>query len=210
MSKTKELSYAPERQPTAGNAKGTMFIGALKSLKRLPGFDRIKDSLPENVQPYITQRVLPSRWYPEEDWVALLEAFASLLELNRSKIAHWPKGLDVWEFIGRGSVDEFAKGPYNTFLGPGPVSLRLQHFGSFWSLRHNTGSIEIEHGDDDRSAALRLRGYSKVSTNQCRVIEGSIWRFLNYNRSSDEEIRVQKAACKSEGSDHCCWQISWQ
>lgn len=195
--------------PSEGNAKGTMLIGVVKSIKALPGSSAIQSGLPERLQAYFKTRILPSRWYPEQDYVALLDVLASLMQKNRQSIPDWPGDMGAWERIGLGSAQEFSNGPYRALFGRDSVLSSLQHFCSLWKLRHDTGELEVEPGADRLSATLTLCDYAVVSKNHCEIIEGSIIGFLSYTQSQECKPQVRKLQCTSRGDSCCTWRVRW-
>lgn len=190
-----------------GKAKGTVVVAAVKALRHYPGG---REVTPEPLQPYLgSRRVLASQWYPEEDYIALLAALAPILEKNRAQVKDWPATISVWEFIGRSAVRDYYEGAYRTLFKEGDVVASLRNFRSFWGLRHDTGQARVTLGEEGSKAVLELDGYSVVSSNHCKVIEGSIWGFLFYGGADPARIKIRKLLCTSQGAPVCRWELSW-
>ena len=63
-------------------AKGSTFVGVVKYLRREG--EAAKKVLPERLHHYLTDRISPATWYPEEDWLELVRA--------QSKLVRKPEG----------------------------------------------------------------------------------------------------------------------
>jgi hypothetical protein len=199
-------SVMSERISLRGNAKGTVLLPAVKSLRFYPGG---RESVPPPLKPYVEKRILAANWYPEEDYVALLAALAPVLERNRSQIGSWPAGVSVWEFIGRSAAEQYATGTYKSLFRQGDVQGSLKNFRSFWELRHDTGQTDLVISPEGTAAYLDIAGYAVVNKNHCKVIEGSIWGFLYHGGATADRISIRKSLCRADGDALCRWELGW-
>lgn len=131
--------------------KGTGVIPLLAAIKARPA---LVASLPDHLQTYLEMPILPSGWYPEDDYHDLITTLA------RAVTPEVPDDLDVWHVFGvlgarrdvagnEQDVPEDSRvksvGIYRRF-SPGAgadlsdLFLRLQ---KLWTLYHDSGEMRI-------------------------------------------------------------------
>lgn len=89
------------------------------------------------LQHYLEERIQPSRWYPEEDLLALIEAMLPLIPGPRA---------DVLATLGTLTARDHLEGIYSHLSGAGrgsaPSSSRAF---ALRASQHDTGRFEVEH-----------------------------------------------------------------
>ena len=58
------------------NAKGTLVVQAVRALRSNP--DRARELLPPSLHSYLSERILVTQWYPEEEYYKLVKAVAAM------------------------------------------------------------------------------------------------------------------------------------
>ncbi len=178
-----------------GKVKGTIVVKIVKSLRGLR--DPSVDPLPAGLGHYLTERVLSTNWYAEEDYLELMRALAGMLP---------NPGMDVWEWMGRDSARVDLEEIYKPLLRPNDPGGTLEKFDSFWSMRHDTGRVTVTVAGPGE-AVVELADYSLISAEICRCVQGTIWQLLASSGASG--IQVQKDSCRVRGAATCRWQVSW-
>lgn len=175
--------------------KGTIVVKIVKSLRSL--HEPTTELLPPGLQHYLDERVLPTTWYPEEDYLGLMRVLAGKLR---------DPGMDVWEWMGRESARLDLEEIYRSLLRERDPAGTLEKFESFWSLRHDSGEPKVTlHGPG--RATVELAGYGLLSGEVCRSVTGSIWQLLS--SAGAQGIQVREESCRVRGAPVCRWQASW-
>jgi hypothetical protein len=186
--------------------KGTGLIPLVAGLKVHPD---IRDRLPARLHRYLDEPVLPSGWYPEEDYVALLEVLAA-------KMDPATVGGNVWAFIGRAAAmrdlagDQEstpppsrapASGLYRQFVKieptkPAEFFLRAR---KLWQLYHDTGTLDLFRRAGTDIVVLRLSGYQFAFRG---LVESQTAYFLEFARLSSLKMEGRAVAgAKGEFTD---------
>jgi hypothetical protein len=167
--------------------KGTGLIPLAAGLKVHPD---VRDKLPVRLHKYLDEPVLPSAWYPEEDYIALLEVLASTMDSATV-------GGNVWSFIGRAAAQRDlagdqdspppsrapASGLYRQFVKserttPPEFFLRAR---KLWQLYHDTGTLDLYRRSGTEVVVLRLSGYQFAFRG---LVESQTAYFLEFARLS--------------------------
>jgi hypothetical protein len=168
--------------------KGTGLIPLVAGLKVHPD---IREKLPPRLRRYLDEPLLPSGWYPEEDYVGLLEVLAS-------KMDPATVGGNVWSFLGRaaamrdlaGDQDSTpppsrtpSSGLYRQFVKMEPTNppeffLRAR---KLWQLYHDTGTLDLHRRTGTDVVVLRLSGYDFAFRG---LVESQTAYFLEFARLS--------------------------
>src|SRR2546428_2763305 len=88
--------------------KGTGLIPLVAGLKVHPD---IRETLPPQLHRYLDEALLPSGWYPEQDYVALLEVLVA--KMNPATV-----GGNVWAFLGRAAAQRDLAGDQDSTPPP--------------------------------------------------------------------------------------------
>jgi hypothetical protein len=179
------------------NAKGTTFISFVRYLRSQRA--RSLEALPEDLHHYLDERILVSRWYPEEDLLRIARTMARML------------GGDVDENLrnfGRIAVQEQIQAPdgvYAHLAGSGDPHSFGRRFFALWSSQHDSGQAKAEI-TGERCGVLRLEDYGHPSPEMCTILLGYIEQALSADLG---EASVREVACRCDGADACEWAFSW-
>lgn len=190
--------------------KGTGLIPLVAGLKVHPDIRRI---LPEHLHRYLDEPVLPSGWYPEQDYVALLEVMAG-------KMDPATVGGNVWAFIGRAAAQRDLAGDQGSIPPPSRVpssglyrqfvkteSTTLPQFflraKKLWQLYHDTGTLELCRRPGTDIVVLRLSGYEFAFRG---FVESQTAYFLEFARLSG--LKMEGRAVPNAEGDCTDWEFT--
>jgi hypothetical protein len=189
-------------------------VGLIPVVQGIKANDAARAQVPPSLAHYLTDRLLPSAWYPECDYDALLALLAR--NVDRKAV-----GGDVWAWFGRlgarrdvgGDERPLPKelrsgvsGTYRTLmsdvLGMDIAGL-FQRGGKLWSLYHDTGFVTATRSPrSDCSVLLRLHDFSFA----CRgLMEMQTAYFTEFARLCKHVVHGEIA---SIGRDGCA--VAWQ
>lgn len=189
--------------------KGTGLIPIVAGLRAHPN---VREELPPHLHRYLDEAVLPSAWYPEEDYVALLEAFAA-------KVDPAAAGGNVWAFIGRvaaqrdlaGDQDSLpppsrtmASGLYRQFVKAEPADAPAFFLRAtkLWQLYRDTGHLEVFRGSGTDVVVLRLSGYEFSLP---RLVDVQTAYFLEFAKLSG--LKMEARAVPTTKRDTTDWEF---
>jgi hypothetical protein len=190
--------------------KGTGLIPLVAGLKALPG---VRDELPPHLHRYLDEPVLPSGWYPERDYVELLETFAARTDAATT-------GGNVWAFIGRAAAQwdlagdresvappsrTGSSGLYRQFVKADPTDapsffLRAK---KLWQLYRDTGALEVFRRGEGPVVVLRLSGYQFPFRG---LVEVQTAYFLEFARLSG--LKMDGRAVPPSKNDATDWEFT--
>lgn len=166
--------------------KGIAIIPIVKALRANPA--RAERTLPASLQHYLTDHVLASSWYPDEDWLGLLRALSTAIRREQA-----PDG--PWVFFGRSAAlrdlaDDQSQVPAAARTDTGGVYRQLatgaldpvglvRRTAKVWSLYHDTGTVE----------AVRDRQRSNVV----------IYRLVDYPLACREVFEINRGYLEEHG-----------
>jgi hypothetical protein len=177
--------------------KGTALVKMMKVLERDPAVaERL---IPASLQHYFKDRVLPSSWYPEEDYKAFLLALGSLLQPQVEG--------DVWEFIGTEGAEQDFTGIYASAVRKGDPWGGLQRLGMVWSMFRDTGRLELVR-ESDSVARVLLHDYPMACPEICGTITGYLHRFLDLCGAEDVSVMLLRVASPKQGSSE--WLVGFR
>lgn len=193
--------------------KGTGVLPVVHGLKMLPGG---RDLVPEHLRHYLEVPVLPSGWYPEQDYELLIQALASLIPPESV-------GGDVWTYFGRAAaqrdlvglediVAEAARihsvGAYRKLaqgVRGGVANLALRTM-KLWSLYHDTGRLTVERSrDDDAVMILRVLAFDFPVRG---LIDMQMAYFLEFARLAGLRLEGRLRRATTNGDPFCEWEFS--
>ncbi len=179
-----------------GKIKGTVLIQIIKFLRSRK--ERGREATPKYLHHYLESRILAANWYPENDYLELLRATASLADFGPD--------IDCWEELGRFAARSYIDDAYQILIRKGDAAGTLKNFGLLWELRHDTGKAEVTSLLPG-TALIKIRDYVLVDENLCRAIQGTILGMLE--AAEIKEIQITKGLCRARGDELCAWQIQW-
>jgi len=179
-----------------GKIKGSVLIQIVMFLRSKKEASR--RALPVSLHKYLETRILVNNWYPEEEYLSLLEATANLFEVSGDE--------DLWVQMGRVAAKAYVDRTYQMMIRKGDAVGTIHNFGLLWKLRHDTGHIEIANLSPG-TTLIKLTDYVLISEKICRAIAGTIHGMLETANISG--IEITKVLCRARGDDSCTWQVQW-
>lgn len=143
--------------------KGTSLLAVVTGLQAQPQ-DRVRAALAPSLHHYLQGSVLATGWYPEEDYNALIQALADVVDPDLLPDDPWT----VFGSIGAmrdvaadqeqlpEEVRTRSTGIYRRFhlgVGAGPYEL-FKHASALWGLYHDSGCMTF-YRDPNRDRAVR-------------------------------------------------------
>lgn len=180
--------------------KGSHLRKAVRYLRHLK--EIAQQELPEGLQHYLSERVMPATWYPREDYNELVAALVRVL--RRAEIL--PAGGDPWVHLGRTAVEQDVSTIYKTMLIAGDPLGSLEARAKGWSLRNGEGTCFVT-SDRPGQALVVLDGYHSPSENECRLIDAYSRRLLEM--SGAQNVRSHTQSCVVRGDSTCSWEYEW-
>jgi len=174
------------------NAKGTVMVGLVKALRKNKA--RAREVTPPELAHYLEERIEIGRWYPLEDFLALLRLTGKLA----------PAGVkSFFELQGRTAAREHMAGIYK---GLSTATNRRATF-SLLSSMFDTGETQVLEREPGR-AVLEYVAFASPARELCEIFTG-----YNAERMSMlgfEGVQVRHVQCRVDGAATCRWQISWK
>lgn len=147
--------------------KGVGLLAVVKALKANP---HVRDSVPSELQHYLTDSILVTGWYPERDYNVLLELLVR--GVDRKLVVG-----DVWRYFGKLAAQRDIAGEQKNI----PAASRTESAGVYrrfgdgdphdvaglfarvvtmWSLYHDTGKLSVaRHASEPSTVVMRLTGF---------------------------------------------------
>lgn len=182
--------------PGTPKIKGIAVIGVVKLLRRAR--KAAGEALPWALHGYLERRILPSAWYPEEDFDLLVRA-AGRLQIGAHR-THF-------EGLGRQQAEQDLGGIYRVMLRRGDPLATLEQLGDLWRLYHDAGTVQVTFEGADRASVL-LTGYPFAGADLCALHTGYLTAALTL--AGAEEPMVGKQRCRAAGQGLCRWSVRWR
>jgi hypothetical protein len=180
--------------------KGTAMISVVKSLKVM-GKDKAAAVIPDPLQHYLQERLLPSSWYPEEDHLILLRALGGLLKANIPDLKE-----DVYVWMGRNSAQTDMSTVYASLVSTASPESVFRRGATLWQAYHDSGTLQVTMLTPNKGA-VELVGYAHSAPEMCRIMTGWFAGFLQTGGAKG--IRVTEKTCKHKGGATCVWEAEW-
>jgi hypothetical protein len=162
--------------------------------------ERASELLPPRLHRYLQERIEVSKWYPEEDSLALMRVLAGLLPLP-------PGGeQDPFEIMGRFAAQLHLRGVYRHLLEDARVEVLPVRVLALWSSMHDTGKVHVRMSHDG-CAEIQLVGYGVKAIEMCKTTSGYIAEIFRFAGAKD--VRLRHTACEVHGDDLCAWKVTW-
>jgi hypothetical protein len=174
--------------------KGANFVMLVRGLRARR--ERAQALLPPHLQKYLHERILPTRWYPEADFVEALAILAKIDKTTDAQLA----------MLGRLRADEDVRGAYESLLRRGDALRTLEGAAVLWRSYHNTGEVSVR-GDGARSATVVQRGFPIRSRELCAVNIGFLEGLVE--ASGATSARGTHSQCICDGFSECVWRLRW-
>jgi len=178
-----------------GKAKGTAIIYAIKVLRS--NKDAARNALPEHLRWYLSERILVSSWYPEEDFLEILRALAKVIP---------DTGMDPFEFMGRLSARADLTGVYAHLIRQGDPATTLRRTSITWGLYHDTGKQEVV-ASGDGYVVTEISGYALPSRESCGTVKG--WNAELAVIAGGKNVKATHKECVLDGAKACRFKVTW-
>lgn len=175
--------------------KGTHVLHVVKILRTYR--ELALKLLAPDLHHYLTDRILPSSWYPSDDHLGLLRAVARLM----------PKVPDPWITMGRGSARMDLEGAYKHHIRPRDPETTLRILTAVWRSTHDSGKIVIDF-QTPTSAMFKMLDYPVATDEICRITTGYVLESLHVAGAILPE--VDHTTCIALGSIVCTWHAQWK
>lgn len=175
-------------------AKGTTLISAVRFLRK--NKQQARERLPESLHHYLEERVVESRWYPEEDLLGLLQALVQMVPGPRS---------EVLARLGAQSARDHLEGVYSHLSGADRASIAVRAV-ALWSSQHDSGHFEVQR-EAPGVRRMIVRDYAFPSETMCGILGGYLAETLRVEGATD--VRVSKEACLVKGEPECVWRLHY-
>ncbi len=174
------------------NAKGTVMVGLVKSLRR--NKERARGLLAPALAHYLEDRINLGSWYPLEDFLALLRLSGKFAPPGAGK---------VFENQGRVAAREHMAGTYS---GLSQTTHRRATFSLLGSM-FDTGVTAVVDRKPG-SAVLDFSEFATPARELCDIFTG--YNAERMTMLGFEEVRVRHTQCRVDGAPSCRWEILWK
>lgn len=181
--------------------KGTAMVNVVKSLRKLAK-TTTEPLVPKPLEHYLSERILPSSWYPEHDHLELLRVLGTLLRPMADAARE-----NVYIFMGRHSAQADMETVYASLVSASTVDNVFRRGATLWQSYHDTGTMKVTMVAPTE-ASVELAGYALLSPEMCQLTTGWFMGFLDAGAGSD--IRVVETSCRNQGAPTCAWSVAWR
>jgi len=196
----------PEGNP---QHKGTGLIPLVAALKVHPS---VREKLAPELHRYLDEPLLASVWYPERDYLVLLEVLAGTMDPVTV-------GGNVWTFLGRGAAQRdlagdqgsipppsrtASSGLYRQFVKAEPASAPAFFLRAtkLWQLYHDTGTVDVLRSAGSEVVVLRLTGYQFAFRG---LVEMQTAYWLEFAQLSG--LKMEGRVVSTGRSDYTDWEF---
>lgn len=174
------------------NVKGTGISTVLKLLKK-----QGVTQLPKDLASYTESQVLVASWYPEEDFLDLLQTLAG---------AAPAKEKDPWQWIGRAVAHVDLLQIYSFMVQKGSPIGTLQRLPRLWRLYHDSGRADVGILDVGR-AQVQVADYAFADEHFCRWMKGYIAEMLHIGGARGIAVRSLRTGSLDKPAQ---WLAQWK
>lgn len=177
------------------NIKGTGILQVVTMLRERR--DHAEPLLKEPLRPYLDRHVLVASWYPEPDFLDLLEAM--------SHLAPKAEAADPWGWLGRESAAVDLVEIYGSMVQKGSPWGTLQRLPRLWKLYHDSGRADVGVLGDAK-AQVMVSDFAFATPEFCRYLNGYLGEMLRL--AGAEGVRVAPLHVGANGQP-ARWSASW-
>ena len=175
-----------------GRIKGTGIVGIVRALRTFR--EQASRLLTPQLLHYLDDRIVPTSWYAEDDYLALMEAF---MRINHKA---------SWEGVGAIAAREALSTVYRNVIVEGDVPETARRMRVNWRNYHDTGELSVEN--EPNLVRVPVRDYCMVSTPLCRLNQGYFAALLELSHAVITDQR--KVHCTARGDAACIWEFGWR
>jgi hypothetical protein len=151
--------------------------------------------LPSELLHYLGERVLPSTWYPLEDYWGLMRVLVSIAKVGPDGFAQ------MGHFLARTDL----AGIYKSVVHAGDPGRTMASTTAIWRNYYDEGRIRVEL---ERAAALlTLHDFPYQVRELCGQLEGYFAEMAI--ASGAQEVKALHLSCRLRGGPSCRWRVSW-
>jgi hypothetical protein len=172
--------------------KGTGIVGIVRGLRAER--EAALGLLPAPLHHYLEQRVVVTAWYPETDYVQLMNA---LLRVYKRQ---------TWESAGAMAAREALQGVYRNIVVAGQVEQTAQRMRVNWRNYHDTGDLTVALRPG--LVQVTVTDYCLVSSDVCLLNQGYFATILEL--AGAEVTARRKLRCRAAGDSLCVWEYAWR
>ncbi len=183
--------------PGVPRIKGVSLIEVVKVLRA--NREAAESLVDPALHPYLHDRLLASEWYPEDEYLVLLEAAGRILKPLLT--------MDVWEFMGEQGAHKDFTGLYASVVRKNDPWGTLRHAGKIWSMYRDTGRLLVERRDEEL-ANLSLHDYANAGPMVCGTLTGYYRELLRLSGASS--VRVKMTILRPPGEGPTQWTAEFQ
>ena len=176
--------------------KGTILLDFVKTIRadKKGSYDQYLTAKDREI---ISERILPSAWYPYETYMACFQGVAAVVGKNNSQtIRQW----------GRLYGEAIITGVYKGIVKEGAPLDSLKKYSSYYRNLFDFGEFEIVPASP-REAVLAVRGFDLQFEPQYHLIRGWIERSIEL--CGAREVKSDFVAKSWEGAPDTRLQLSW-
>ena len=174
------------------NIKGTGIFTVLKLLKK-----RGVQELPQGLSSYYEKQVLVASWYPEDDFIDLLQVLAHSAPAKEK---------DPWQWGGRAVAHMDLLQIYSFMVQKGSPLGTLQRLPRLWRLYHDSGRADVGILEDGR-AQVQVADYAFADEYFCRWMKGYIAEMLHIGGARGINVRSLRTGSLDKPAQ---WLAQWQ
>jgi len=169
-------------------AKGTVLLGAVKFLRSRR--EEALRTLPETLAHYLSERISPALWYPEEDLLGLIRAILDLLPGEREVVLRG---------MGEHTARAHREGIYARLMQATDADASF----ALWSTMHDSGELHTRPAGAGK-VCVELRDYACPSPEMCIIIGSYV---AETYRLAGRNAEARKTRCRCRGDSLCAWEI---
>jgi len=169
-------------------AKGTVLLGAVKFLRSRR--QEALRTLPEGLHHYLSERISPALWYPEEDVIGLIRAILDLIPEEREAALRG---------MGEHTARVHREGIYSRLMQTADADASF----ALWSTMHDSGELHSRPAGEGK-VWVELRDYACPSPEMCTIIGAYVAETF---RLAGRNVEARKARCRCRGDSLCAWQV---
>jgi hypothetical protein len=175
-----------------GKIKGIGIVDIVRALRAER--ERALRVLRSNLHHYLDERIAISAWYPETDFLGLMEAFMRV-----------QKGA-TWERAGVLSARAALTSVYRNIVVEHDVPESAHRMRVNWRNYHDTGALSVENLPS--LVRVTVEGYCMVSAELCRLNQAYFGEILTLAGALVTE--QSKLRCTTSGHSACLWEYVWR
>lgn len=178
----------------SGKIKGSAVVHAVRALRHFRA--KSEATLPRRLHKYLDTQILVSQWYPDDDFLELLEGLTRVLPTMPG---------DVWAWIGAQAAESNFAGVYAALVRPGDPAATLRRYPRIWRMHHDAGEAIVRQEEAGRGE-LEISHHMVEHEGFCRVESGHVIKLLQL--AGAESVKASYRAVATPRSP-AIWDVAW-